>query len=51
MAAGPGLDTAILKKRYKKELRFQSSNPGRDDLTLALWIDIIEEVQARPKEG
>src|SRR5688500_6932797 len=36
LAAGPGLDASILQKRYEKELRFQSSNPERDDLTLAL---------------
>ena len=49
LAVGPGLDTEILKKRYAVELRFQSANPDRDDLTLALWIEMIEEVQARPK--
>lgn len=49
LAAGPGLDAAMLKKRYEKELRFQSSNSGRDDLTLDLWIDMIEEIQARRK--
>lgn len=48
-AAGPGLEPSILQKRYEKELRFQSSNPGRDDLTLALWIEMIKEVQARRK--
>ena len=49
LAAGPGLDASILKKRYEKELRFQVSNPGRDDLTLALWIEMINEVKARRK--
>lgn len=47
LAAGPGLDVEILKARYAKELRFQSTNVGRDDLTLALWVEIIEEVQRR----
>jgi hypothetical protein len=47
LAAGPGLDTEILEERYVKELRFQSTNPGRDDLTLALWIEIIEEIRPR----
>lgn len=47
LAGGPGLDARILEKRYEKELRFQSSNRGRDDLTLTLWVEMIREVQAR----
>ena len=49
LAAGPGLDAEILKKRYTAELRFQSSNPSRDDLTLALWVEMIEETKTRQK--
>ena len=45
LAAGPGLDVEILKARYAEELRFQSTNVGRDDLTLALWVAMVEEVQ------
>lgn len=49
LAAGPGLDAQTLQKRYAAELRFQSTNPGRDDMTLALWIEMIEETKARAK--
>lgn len=49
LAVGPGLEPEILRKRYAEELRFQSTNPGRDDLTLALWIEMIEEIKARAK--
>lgn len=41
------LDLAILIVRYKKELRWQLGNPGREDLTLRLWTEMIEETQSR----
>ena len=47
LTAGPGLDVSTLQKRYEQELRFQSSNPGRDDMTIALWVEMIKEVQGR----
>jgi len=37
------LDLDKLKQRYQKELRWQLGNPEREDLTLKLWIDAIEE--------
>jgi Nucleotidyltransferase of unknown function (DUF6036) len=37
------LDLKILKERYAKELRWQLGNPEREDLTLKLWIEMIEE--------
>lgn len=37
------LDLEILKQRYEKELRWQLGNPEREDLTLRLWIEMIEE--------
>jgi hypothetical protein len=37
------LDLEILKERYEKELRWQLGNPEREDLTLKLWIEMIEE--------
>ena len=37
------LDLAVLKDRYHKELRWQLGNPEREDLTLRLWIEAIEE--------
>jgi hypothetical protein len=33
----------ILRERYKTELRPDLGNPKREDLTLQLWIDAIEE--------
>jgi len=45
LAGGPGLDPEILGERYATELRFQSTNVGRDDLTLSLWIEMIKEIQ------
>ena len=44
LAAGPGLDPAILNERYEKELRFQLGRPESGDLTLNLWIEMIQEV-------
>jgi hypothetical protein len=37
------LDLEVLKARYQKELRWQLGNPEREDLTLRLWIEAIEE--------
>ena len=37
------LDLEVLRDRYQKELRWQLGNPEREDLTLQLWIDAIEE--------
>lgn len=39
------LDLEVLKERYQKELRWQLGNPGREDLTLRLWIEAIQEEQ------
>jgi len=40
-------DIEVLKKRYQKELRWQLGNPEREDLTLRLWIEAIEEERSR----
>jgi len=37
------LDLNVLKERYQKELRADLGNPEREDLTLKLWIEAIEE--------
>lgn len=37
------LDLKILRERYEKELRWQLGNPEREDLTLKLWNEMIEE--------
>ena len=36
-------DLDILKQRYHDELRVYLGNPQREDLTLRLWIEMIEE--------
>ena len=36
-------DLEILQERYRKELRWQLGNPAREDLTLKLWIEMIQE--------
>lgn len=36
-------DLEVLRKRYTKELRPYLGNPGREDLTVRLWIEAIEE--------
>jgi len=36
-------DLAALRERYQKELRWQLGNPTREDLTLQLWIEAIQE--------
>jgi hypothetical protein len=43
LARSVPLDLEILKQRYEKELRWQLGNPTREDLTLKLWIEMIEE--------
>jgi hypothetical protein len=37
------LDLNMLKERYDKELRPDLGNPKREDLTLKLWFEAIEE--------
>jgi hypothetical protein len=44
LAAGPGLDPTVLRERYHAELRYQFGSPDREDLTLELWLEIIQEV-------
>jgi hypothetical protein len=39
---------AILRERYTVELRPYLGNPKREDLTLQLWIEAIEEDRAGP---
>jgi hypothetical protein len=42
------LDLKILAERYQKELRWQLGNPQREDLTLKLWSEMIEEMRGDP---
>jgi hypothetical protein len=39
------LDLNILQERYNTELRWQLGNPEREDLTLRLWTEMIEEAR------
>jgi hypothetical protein len=41
----------VLRARYEKELRWQLGNPEREDLTLKLWIEMIEEDRSRLRGG
>lgn len=52
LATAVPLDVAVLRDRYQRELRPYVGLPAREDLTLDLWIDIIEEVQksGRPQD-
>jgi hypothetical protein len=43
LARSLSLDLNVLQERYQKELRPNLGNPEREDLTLKLWIEIIEE--------
>ena len=45
------LDLKILAERYQKELRWQLGNPEREDLTLKLWTEMIEETRGRSAGG
>jgi hypothetical protein len=45
LARGPGLDIDVLRQRYLEELRPKLGRPAREDLTLRLWIEIIEELR------
>ena len=36
-------DLGKLQERYQNELRPDLGNPEREDLTLKLWIEVIEE--------
>jgi|SRR5581483_4429076 len=40
-------DLGLLRERYERELRPYLGNPAREDLTLRLWIEAIEEEQGR----
>ena len=45
LARGPGLDIDILRQRYRDELWPKLGRPDREDLTLQLWIEMIEELR------
>ncbi|NOT45997.1 MAG: hypothetical protein HOP14_15460 [Acidobacteria bacterium] len=45
LGRGPGLDIDVLRQRYRDELRPKLGRPDREDLTLQLWIEMIEELR------
>lgn len=45
LARGPGLDVDVLRQRYRDELRPKLGRPDREDLTLQLWVEMIEELR------
>jgi hypothetical protein len=47
LAESVPFDPAVLKSRYAQELRPYLGRPEREDLTLALWIEMIEEHRAK----
>ena len=49
LARGPGLEVDVLRVRYQDELRPTLGRPDREDLTLALWIEMILEVVGPPQ--
>jgi len=40
-------DLEVLRLRYYDELRVYLGNPEREDLTLKLWLEMIEETRAK----
>jgi hypothetical protein len=46
LARGPGVDVAVLERRYREELRPKLARPDREDLTLALWVELIGQTRA-----
>lgn len=47
LARSNEIDLAILKERYYEEMRPYLGDPGREDKTLNLWIEMIEEARNR----
>jgi hypothetical protein len=41
------LNPELLKQRYQRQLRWQLGNPEREDLTLRLWLDAIQEEKSK----
>jgi Nucleotidyltransferase of unknown function (DUF6036) len=47
LARTVSLDLEVLKERYQKELRWQLDNREREDLTLRLWVEAIQEERSQ----
>ena len=46
LARSARLSLQVLQQRYEEELRPNLDNPEREDLTLRLWMEAIEEERA-----
>ena len=44
-------DLCTLKERYETELRPILGNPDREDLTLRLWLEAIEEERSHQRKS
>jgi len=42
-------DDTVLRQRHQEELRPYLGNPAREDLTLDLWVEAIEERRGRSR--
>jgi hypothetical protein len=40
-------DLNVLQARYQKEMRYKMGRPEREDNTLRLWIDVIQEERSK----
>jgi len=40
-------DLEVLEGRYQKEMRYKMGRPDREDNTLRLWMDIIQEQRSK----
>lgn len=47
LAAAGRIKSDILRERYVSDLRPLLGRPAREDLTLQLWIEIVEEVRLK----
>jgi hypothetical protein len=45
LATAVPLDVVVLRERYVLEMRSLVRNPAREDLTLDLWVEIIQEAR------
>ena len=43
LASRVPFDLRILEQRYRDELRWQLGRPDREDLTMALWMEMLSE--------
>lgn len=47
LARAVPLDLTVLQERYQQEMRPYLGRPEREDLTLKLWVEAIEEEHSK----